>query len=162
LRATGVLGRLSGPLCEAVLGCSDGVEQLRRLEASGMFVVPLDRKREWYRYHALFREFLLSELRRRASSAEIEKLHLKAADWFELNGSPTQAVEHGVVQPASRLGMVLDRIAGSPRPSPSAREFLIGTDNALLRGIRHPRSERRSALALPHRSQHLSHVIRPE
>ena len=37
---------------------------LRRLEASSLFLVPLDRQREWYRYHALFREFLLGELRR--------------------------------------------------------------------------------------------------
>jgi LuxR family maltose regulon positive regulatory protein len=94
LCATAVLGRLSGPLCDAVLGSSCGAEQLRRLEASSLFVVPLDRKREWYRYHPLFQEFLMSELRRRVSEAEIEKLHLKAADWYEANGSATLAVEH--------------------------------------------------------------------
>jgi LuxR family maltose regulon positive regulatory protein len=94
LCATAVLGRLNGPLCDAVLGGSGGVEQLRQLEASSMFVVALDRRREWYRYHGLFREFLLSELRRRVSEAEIEKLHLKAADWYQANGSPTLAVEH--------------------------------------------------------------------
>ena len=94
LCATAVLGRLSGPLCDAVLASSGGVEQLRRLEASGMFVVPLDRRREWYRYHSLFREFLLGELRCRVSEAEIEKLHLTAADWYEANGSAALAVEH--------------------------------------------------------------------
>jgi LuxR family maltose regulon positive regulatory protein len=94
LCATAVLGRLSGPLCDAVLGSSGGVEQLRHLEESSLFVVPLDRKREWYRYHPLFREFLLSELRRRVSEAEIEKLHLRAADWYEAKGSAALAVEH--------------------------------------------------------------------
>ncbi len=58
LRRTAVLDHLCGPLCDAVLGTSDSAEQLRRLEASSLFVVPLHRQREWYRYHALFREFL--------------------------------------------------------------------------------------------------------
>ena len=58
-----------------------------------MFLVPLDRRREWYRYHALFREFLLGELRR-VEPEVIEKLHLRAADWYESNGSPAMAVEH--------------------------------------------------------------------
>ena len=68
-------------------------EQLRGLEASNLFLVPLDRRREWYRYHALFREFLLGELRR-VEPDVIEKLHLRAADWYESNGSPAMALEH--------------------------------------------------------------------
>ena len=91
---TAVLGRLCGPLSDAVLGGSDGAERLRRLESSSMFVIALERQREWYRYHSLFREFLLAELHRRASPAEIEKLHLRAADWYEANGSPRLALEH--------------------------------------------------------------------
>ena len=51
----------------------------------------LDRHREWYRYHALFREFLLTELRR-VEPDVIEKLHLRAADWYEANGSPALAL----------------------------------------------------------------------
>ena len=47
----------------------------------------------WYRYHALFREFLLGELRRREPDI-IAKLHLRAADWYEANGSPAMALEH--------------------------------------------------------------------
>ena len=66
---------------------------LRRLEASILFVVPLDRRREWYRYHGLFREFLLDELHRRRARRR-PKLHLRAADWYESNGSPSRAVEH--------------------------------------------------------------------
>ena len=58
-----------------------------------MFLIPLDRRREWYRYHALFREFLLGELRR-VEPDVIEKLHLRAADWYESNGSPAMALEH--------------------------------------------------------------------
>ena len=54
LRRTAVLDQLSAPLCEAVLAESGAQEQLRGLEASSLFLIPLDRRREWYRYHALF------------------------------------------------------------------------------------------------------------
>ena len=93
LRRTAVLDHLCGPLCDAVLATSDSAEQLRRLEASSLFVVPLHRQREWYRYHALFQEFLLAELRRREPDM-VDGLHLRAADWYESNGSPAMAVEH--------------------------------------------------------------------
>jgi LuxR family transcriptional regulator, maltose regulon positive regulatory protein len=93
LRRTAVLDQLSGPLCDALLEALDSAEQLRVLEASSMFLVPLDRRRDWYRYHALFREFLLGELRREEPDV-IPKLHLRAADWYEANGSPALAVEH--------------------------------------------------------------------
>ena len=93
LRRTAVLDQLSAPLCDAVLGESGGQERLRALEASNSFLVPLDRHREWYRYHGLYREFLLGELRR-VEPEVIAKLHLRAADWYESNGSPALALEH--------------------------------------------------------------------
>jgi LuxR family maltose regulon positive regulatory protein len=93
LRCTAVLDQLCAPLCDALLEESGAQERLRRLEASNMFLIPLDRRREWYRYHALFREFLLGELRR-VEPDIIMKLHLRAADWYESNGSPAMAVEH--------------------------------------------------------------------
>jgi LuxR family maltose regulon positive regulatory protein len=93
LRCTAVLDQLSAPLCDAVLGSSGAQERLRHLERSSVFLLPLDRRRGWYRYHGLFREFLLGELRR-VEPEMITSLHLRAADWFEANGSPTMAVEH--------------------------------------------------------------------
>jgi LuxR family maltose regulon positive regulatory protein len=93
LRRTAVLDQLCAPLCDALLGESGAQERLRGLEASSLFLIPLDRRREWYRYHALFREFLLGELRRIEPDA-IMKLHLRAADWYESNGSPALALEH--------------------------------------------------------------------
>ena len=93
LRRTAVLDQLCAPLCDALLGESGAQEQLRSLEASNLFLIPLDRRREWYRYHALFREFLLGELRR-VEPEVITKLHLRAADWYESNGSPALALEH--------------------------------------------------------------------
>jgi len=93
LRRTAVLDQLSGPLCDAVLGSSGAAGQLRRLEAASLFLVPLDRRREWYRYHGLFREFLFGELRR-AEPDLIVTLHRRAADWYEARGSLAHALEH--------------------------------------------------------------------
>ena len=70
-----------------------GQARLRSLEATNLFVIPMDRQREWYRYHALYREFLLDELQRTEPEI-IPKLHLRAADWYESNGSPQLAVDH--------------------------------------------------------------------
>ncbi len=98
---TAVLERFSSPLCDALLGSGDSQEVLRELEASSAFLVPLDRRREWYRYHALFREFLLGELRRVEPDA-IVGLHLAAAAWFEQHGSPAMAIEHLLEDPTER------------------------------------------------------------
>ena len=93
LRRTAVLDQLYAPLCDATLEAVGAQARLRDLEASSLFLVPLDRRRGWYRYHALFREFLLGELRR-VEPDIIPKLHLRAADWYESNGSPALALEH--------------------------------------------------------------------
>jgi len=93
LRRSAVLDQLCGPLCEAVLESSAAAAQLRRIEAHGLFVAPLDRERQWYRYHALYREFLLGELRRTEPDI-IPALHRRAADWYESNGFPALALEH--------------------------------------------------------------------
>ena len=93
LRCTAVLDQLTAPLCDALLGESGGQERLRSLEESSLFLIPLDRRREWYRYHALFREFLLGELRR-VEPDLVTKLHLRAADWYQSQGSPALALEH--------------------------------------------------------------------
>jgi LuxR family transcriptional regulator, maltose regulon positive regulatory protein len=93
LRRTSVLEQMSGPLCDAVLESHDADQTLRELERANLFVLPLDRRRRWYRYHGLFREFLLSELRRR-EAGEIDTLHRRAADWYEAQESPEMALEH--------------------------------------------------------------------
>jgi LuxR family transcriptional regulator, maltose regulon positive regulatory protein len=93
LQCTAILDQLCAPLCDAILEDSSSDAQLRHLEATSLFLVGLDRRRGWYRYHALFREFLLGELRR-VQPDVIAKLHLRAADWYESNGSPALALEH--------------------------------------------------------------------
>jgi LuxR family transcriptional regulator, maltose regulon positive regulatory protein len=93
VRRTAVLDQLCGPLCDVVLSSSGAAGRLRGMEATSLFVISLDRCREWYRYQDLFREFLLGELRRTEPDV-IETLHRRAADWYEANGLPARALEH--------------------------------------------------------------------
>ena len=58
LLQTSILDRLSGPLCDAVTNREDGKEVLEALERGNLFIVPLDDKRQWYRYHHLFADVL--------------------------------------------------------------------------------------------------------
>lgn len=105
LRRTAVLDTLAAPLCDAVLGRDDSHTVLRELEASSVFLMPLDRRRGWYRYHALFREFLLAELGRVEPDA-IPELHERAASWFEVHGSPAIAIEHLLDVPSERARLI--------------------------------------------------------
>jgi len=63
------------------------------LESSNLLLVPLARRRRWYRYHQLFRELLLAELERREPEL-IPQLHARAASWYEANGLPEAAIDH--------------------------------------------------------------------
>jgi LuxR family maltose regulon positive regulatory protein len=90
---TSVLDRMSGPLCDAILGEQGSGRVLERMEDRNLLVIPLDRRREWYRYHQLLRELLQSELGRREPDLA-QDLHFRAAAWFEANAMPEAAIEH--------------------------------------------------------------------
>lgn len=93
LLRTSVLGRLSGPLCDAVLQTSGSASVLQKIERENLFVVPLDTSRHWYRYHQLFAELLRTELRRTEPDL-VADLHRRAATWFEAEGLIDEAVRH--------------------------------------------------------------------
>ena len=90
---TSVLDRMSGPLCDAVLGRNGSARVLEQLVSRNLLVVPLDRGGEWYRYHHLLRELLQTELRRNDPDL-VPELHSRAAAWYESNGMPETAVDH--------------------------------------------------------------------
>ena len=110
LTHTAVLERMCGLLCDATLNQTRSGDILDWLERRNLLVVPLDRRREWYRYHHLFRELMLSELRRREPGV-ISELHLRAAEWYEHNGMPEAAIEHaqaaGDAERVARLVLLL-------------------------------------------------------
>lgn len=93
LLQTAVLKKLCGPLCETMTGNPGGQRTLERLEKANLFLISLDRRRIWYRYHHLFSEFLLRELEKQEPD-RISELHRRAADWFRGNGFSEDAVEH--------------------------------------------------------------------
>jgi LuxR family transcriptional regulator, maltose regulon positive regulatory protein len=93
LTRTSVLDRMCGPLCDAILGEHGSGAVLEQLEARNLLVVPLDRRREWYRYHHLLRELLRAELQRRGPGL-VQDLHFRAAMWFEANAMPEAAIDH--------------------------------------------------------------------
>jgi LuxR family maltose regulon positive regulatory protein len=93
LTRTSVLDRMCGSLCDSILRQKGSAAVLERLEARNLLVVPLDRRREWYRYHHLLRELLLAELRRTEPDL-IQDLHFRAAAWYEANAMPEAAIEH--------------------------------------------------------------------
>jgi LuxR family maltose regulon positive regulatory protein len=88
-----VLERLSGPLCAAVTGNANADAVLRQFERDNAFVVPLDSKREWYRYHHLFAELLRHELAHTAP-ALVPQLHRRASAWYREAGAIHEAIEH--------------------------------------------------------------------
>ncbi|HEX2223938.1 MAG TPA: LuxR C-terminal-related transcriptional regulator [Thermoanaerobaculia bacterium] len=94
LLRTSVLPRLCGDLCDTVTGRNDSQEILEALETANLFLIPLDERRRWYRYHHLFASLLQEELRHRMSDAELVRLHETAADWFAAHQLPEEALAH--------------------------------------------------------------------
>ncbi len=92
LLQTSILDRLSGPLCNAVTGREDGKGMLEALERGNLFVVPLDDKRQWYRYHHLFADVLRVHSMEEQSD-RVPILHQRAAAWFEERGMAAEAIE---------------------------------------------------------------------
>jgi LuxR family transcriptional regulator, maltose regulon positive regulatory protein len=93
LLRTSILGRLSGSLCDAVLEAEGSAELLAELERSNLFLVPLDDRREWYRYHHLFAQLLRLELASR-EPALLATLHRRTAAWHRQAGNLDEAIGH--------------------------------------------------------------------
>jgi LuxR family transcriptional regulator, maltose regulon positive regulatory protein len=93
LTRTAVLDRMCGPLCEAVLELPGSAATLAELSQSNLLLVPLDRRRLWYRYHHLFRDMLLAELER-LEPGLMPVLRRRAARWCLRHGRPEEALEY--------------------------------------------------------------------
>lgn len=133
LLQTAILDRMCGPLCDAVLGVMDDTPPsdqrqpdvdsysrliLDELERANMFLVPLDDRREWYRYHTLFQGVLRMHLAAGVSADAIAALHRRAALWFAAHSLPAEAAVHR-------------RAAGEPEETPLAQP-LRGAAQAAL------------------------------
>ncbi|MBV8456932.1 MAG: hypothetical protein JO122_09995, partial [Acetobacteraceae bacterium] len=127
LLRTSMLERVNGELADLLTGDLGGERVLQELEAAGAFVLALDARRSWFRYHPLFADLLQLELRS-SEPALVPALHSAAAGWFAGRGHPVEAIRHAQAahdwELATRLladhwlGLVLDGRGGT------AREFL--------------------------------------
>jgi LuxR family maltose regulon positive regulatory protein len=90
---TSVLDQLCADLCDAVRASDGSQETLEWIESHGLFLLPLDEERRWFRYHALFAEFLRERLRR-AEPDRPPLLHRRAAAWYDRHNVAAEAVAH--------------------------------------------------------------------
>jgi len=95
LLQTSILGRLSGPLCDAVTGQGGGKGMLEALDRGNLFLVSLDDRRRWYRYHHLFADVLQARLVDE-QPGQVPDLHRRASEWYEQNGELSEAIGHAL------------------------------------------------------------------
>jgi LuxR family transcriptional regulator, maltose regulon positive regulatory protein len=93
LLRTAICDRVNGELADLLAETSGGERILQDLEDAGAFVMSLDGRRSWFRYHRLFADLLQLELRR-AEPSELGALHVTAAGWYAGHGYPVDAIRH--------------------------------------------------------------------
>lgn len=108
---TSILERLSAPLCDAITEIQaweedmsqeslslphsfDSQSILEHLERENLFLIPLDDKRIWFRYHHLFSDLLRSQLQKSLGEQDIAQLHILASEWHAQHGSVIKAIDH--------------------------------------------------------------------
>jgi LuxR family transcriptional regulator, maltose regulon positive regulatory protein len=95
LLRTSVLARMCAPLCEAVTGERSAADLLATIERANLLLIPLDGRRQWYRYHHLFAGLLQAELTRREPQLA-RTLHRRACAWHRRHGTAREAFEHAM------------------------------------------------------------------
>ncbi|HEV7269428.1 LuxR C-terminal-related transcriptional regulator [Pseudoxanthomonas sp.] len=106
-----ILDRLNADVCNALLGIDDAQAMIEQVETLGLFLLPLDARRHWYRYHHLFRDFLRAQLRRRHPDA-LPALYRKASLWFADAGLQEDAVDMALdADDFDQAAMLVERFA---------------------------------------------------
>ncbi|MDQ4137577.1 MAG: LuxR C-terminal-related transcriptional regulator, partial [Actinomycetota bacterium] len=95
LLQTSILGRMNGSLCDAVTGRDDSRVMLETLDRANLFLVPLDDRRRWYRYHHLFADVLRARLLDERPD-DVPELHRRASAWHAERGEHDEAIQHAL------------------------------------------------------------------
>ena len=95
LLRTSVLTRLSGSLCDALTNDQSSHEMLEQLDRANLFLIRLDNRGEWFRYHHLFADLLRLKLKQKQASA-INELQKRASQWCEQNNLPEEAISYAL------------------------------------------------------------------
>ena len=114
LLETAILERLSGALCDAVcgdfIGQNNGQRMLETLERGNLFIISLDNKRQWYRYHHLFADVLQAHAQM-AWPERLPRLHGRASEWYEQQDLFPEAIRHALAaQTFERAASLIERI----------------------------------------------------
>ena len=107
---TSILQQMTGSLCDALTGRADGQATLEALESGGLFVAPLDDRRQWFRYHRLFADALSARLVAQHPD-RVPGLHRAAARWHAEHGSLADAVTHALAGGDAELAADLVELA---------------------------------------------------
>jgi ATP/maltotriose-dependent transcriptional regulator MalT len=111
LLQTSCLERLNGGLCDAVTKRDDSKKTLENLERANLFVVPLDDKRQWYRYHHLFADVLHTHFIGEHPD-HVSTIHNRASEWYEQNNFPADAIHHALAaENFERAGYLIELTA---------------------------------------------------
>jgi LuxR family maltose regulon positive regulatory protein len=145
LLETSILDRLSGPLCDAVTGGTDGRLVLDRLDRANLFLVPLDDERRWFRYHHLFADVLRARLLDE-DPASVPELHRRASVSWETAGDLDEAVDHALAaQDEDRAADLIEVAAHALRQERRERRLRMWLD-----GLPDRIFEQRPMLAIVH------------
>jgi LuxR family maltose regulon positive regulatory protein len=143
LLKTSVLSRLSGPLCDAVTGAAGGQATLEELERANLFLVRLDDRRQWYRYHHLFADVLRARLADEQPEL-VPELHRRAGEWYEADGDRAEALRHAMA--VGDVGRASDLIEQAAPDLRRARQE--ATLNAWIEALPHEAFTDRPILAI--------------
>ena len=136
LLETSILSRLNGPLSDAVTGQEGGKAMLEALERRNLLLVPLDDRREWYRYHHLFADVLEARLRDERPG-DLPALHRRATEWFEQQGERAEAIRHAMAgrdfARAADLVELAMPATGRDRQEATLRRWLEALPDELIR-----------------------------
>ncbi|MFH5823390.1 helix-turn-helix transcriptional regulator [Georgenia sp. AZ-5] len=136
LLQTSILSRLNGSLGDAVTGRGGGKAMLEALDRRNLFLVPLDDRRRWYRYHHLFADVLQARLLDEQPD-DVSQLHRRASEWYEQNGEPSEAIRHAMAgkdfERAANLVELAVPAMRQDRQEATLRRWLEALPDALIR-----------------------------
>jgi LuxR family maltose regulon positive regulatory protein len=140
LLRTSILERLSGSLCDALIGEHNGAATLESLDHANLFLTPLDDRGHWYRYHRLFADVLRERLLK-TRPGEVAGLHRQAAGWLAQNGQPRVAMGHAIAGEDFGLAAAIGEQAGGQLLASGEWPTLLEWLDALPDDVVHQRPE---------------------
>ena len=94
LLKTSILETLSASICNHLTARKDSHLMLAKIDTANLFLVPLDNRRETYRYHHLFADLLRHQLKVQYGDEMLSQLHIQASDWYHEQGNALSAIHH--------------------------------------------------------------------